>query len=541
MRLSCYLLRESASPSDVVRSTPADVRYYRGTDEGWTTATSLDVAQEQSDRLAAIYRTTAQQPSDWQMMIADWESGVDPDADDFVLEARQDRGAIFFFRVGGDRWVSWSFGRGWHYLQQAKLDPRFGVISALNDLTSVEDEAVFRRLLVRREAGIPQVVGRSTFGDAPIGAFDLDEIWDAIKSVGGRNSSGNMIQGSLSFVEAQAVEAPDDLEELSAENLDRYQGTGYRDRFGFLDNYVPISDDARESTLDSTLAGRLKDDPSVAAFVYPPPISSLSDEDIGIVVCFPYERKQDGRLAVGSQAIAQNPRLRDEDDAIDFDATIRFYGSDDRDIRASLRECLAAQFDFDESTYVLADGVYYEVNRDFVAGLDDFLRQRIVDLEGAPTYQGHGENAWLGSASGTGEFHKIHPETFTPEGITGKVEIADLVSANGSLLHVKVGADALAAANVTRQAISAAEALIMYPTTAEWLMERQVDPPFAGLETVLHELPRPRIGVTFLGRDGDNLARISLFAKLALERAVRHLEERDFHVRLHFVPKELGD
>lgn len=541
MKLSCYLLRESLQPSDVVRPTDEDVRYYRGIgDQRWKSAESLGDGQQLSTRRAAIYRTTSQELSDWQSMVAAWEEAADPNANDFALEERQDRGAVFFFKIGdAPHWCAWTFGRGWRYLDRGKLNPRFGVISVLNDLTAAEDEAVFRKLQVRREAGVPQVVGRATFGDAPIGAFDLDEVWDAIKSIGGRTAEGNMVYGSLSLVEAHPISEPNELEALSHQNLDKFKGTRYRERFGFLDQYIPVSDEPTIENLDSHLAESLREDPATAAFAYPSAIASFGSREMAVVVCFPGEPRNKGRTAVGSGALAENSRLRNEADEIDLDSTLRFYGDDDFETRALLRECLAAQVVINDITYVLADGVYYEVDRDFVASLDSFLIQRVVELDAAPIYESSGEDHWLDAATQTGQFLKVHPTTFSLTDQVGSVELADIIAADGQLLHVKVGADTAAAAEVSRQAMASAEALLMYPDTAEWLVERQTEPPFAGLELTLERLPRPALGIVFLGRNGDDMSRVSLFAKLALERAVRHLEERNFQIRIYFVPKEL--
>ena len=542
VKLSCYLLRESQTPSDVLRPTDADVRYYRGTDNlNWEPTGSLAEDQNLSNRFAAIYRTTSQESSGWQLVVASWEQAVDPNADDFALESRQDRGAVFFFRVGDPpRWCVWSFGRGWRYLLQPKLNPRFGVISALNDLTAGEDEAVFRKLQVRRETGVPQVVGRATFGDAPIGAFDLDEVWDAIKSIGGRTADGNMVYGSLSLVESHPISEPNELEALSTQNLDKFQGTRYRERFRFLDQYIPVSDEPTIAELDNHIAESLLADPTAAAFAYPSGVASLGSRDMAVVVCFPGELRKNGRTAVGSGVIAEHGRLRDEAGQIDLDTTLRFY-DDDSEARATLRECLAAQFIVDDVTYVLADGVYYEVDRDFVSTLDAFLAQRVSQLDSAPVYRSQGENDWLDAAVETGQFLKVHPTTFSPANQVGKVELADVIASDGRLLHVKVGADTPSAAEVSRQAMSSADALLMYPDTREWLEEKQSAPPFAGLELTLDYLPRPAFGIVLLGRNGDDMSRVSLFAKLALERAVRHLEGRNFGIRIHFVPKELWD
>ncbi|GBE23069.1 hypothetical protein BMS3Bbin01_02450 [bacterium BMS3Bbin01] len=543
MKLSCYLLRGSQRPSDVLRSTDADVRHYRGNDnQGWEQVESLTEAQQLSNRLAAVYRTTSREPSDWQSMVAMWEEGVDPAANDFAIEERQDRGAVFFFNVGNPpQWIAWSFGRAWRYLLRSKLNPRFGVIAALNDLTAAEDEAVFRKLQVRRQSGVPQVVGRATFGDAPIGAFELDAVWDAIKSIGGRTPDGNMVYGSLSLVESHPITGPNELEPLSVLSLDKFRGTRYRDRFGFLDQYIPVSDESNIAELDSHVARLLLADPSTVAFAHPSAVASFGSRDMAVTVAFPGEPRSAGRTAVGSAVIASHSRLRNHDDQINLDSTLRFYSEEGLETRADLRECLASQFVIDDVTYVLADGVYFEVDRNFVASLDNFLGPHVVELVSAPVYRSRGETDWLDSAATTGQFLKLHPTTFSPTGQIGNVELADLVAADGRLLHVKVGADTAAAAEVSRQAMSAAEALLMYPDTRKWLEQSQLTRPFAGLQSTLESFPRPAIGIVLLGRASDNMSRVSLFAKLALERAVRHLEGRNFAVRIHFVPNELGD
>lgn len=542
MKLSCYALRDSLRPSDALRETNADVRYYCGISEGWEPVESLVDAEDQSDRLAAIYRTTAQDASDWQAMVAAWEETADPDANDFALSDREDRGALFFFRVGDPpHWYAWSFGCAWRYLLKSKLNPRFGVISALNDLTAEDKEAVFRKLQVRREAGVPQVVGRATFRDAPLGAFDLDEIWDAIKSIGGRTPDGRTIYGSTAFIESRPITKPDELEALSAHGLQRYQRTRYRERFGFLDQYVPVSDEETISQLDTRVADSLCADATSAAFAYPTGVASFGSREMAVTICFPGELRTNGRTAVASKAIVKNDRFRNANGEIDLKSTLRFYGEDGFETRTSLRECLATQFTVEAVTYTLADGVYYEVDRDFVDTLDKFLGQRIAELGEAPVYRSNGENAWLDESDATGHFFKIHPQTYNPTDQVGSVELADLIASDGRFLHVKVDASATAAAEVSRQAMSSTEALLMYPSTREWLEERQSAAPFNGLEIALDSLPRPMAGIVVLGRNGNDLSRISLFAKLALERAVRHLENRDIKVRIYFVPKELGD
>ena len=269
--------------------------------------------------------------------------------------------------------------------------------------------------------------------------------------------------------------------------------------------------------------------------------AALDSDEVGIRVRFPDERKKHERVAVGSAVIAQNPRLQKAEGGVDFDAVLRFFGDHDAEIKASLRECLASQFEIDGRTYVLDDGTYYEVNREFVAEVDASLQNRIAGLDGAPDYMSAGEDSWLDDAVATGRILKIHPETYNPTGGVGKVELADAIDDVGTLLHVKVGANAAAATAVTRQAMSAAEALVWYGATSEWLVQRQLVPPFGGLEQVLEDHPRPRIGVVLLGRDGNDLSRVSLFAKLALQRACMYLAERDFRFRIYFVPKPLGD
>ena len=72
MKLSCYLLRESATPSNCLRDTEADVSYFVRRDGVWSAQVSLTDLQD-VDAAAALYRTTAQNPTPWQVMIDRWD------------------------------------------------------------------------------------------------------------------------------------------------------------------------------------------------------------------------------------------------------------------------------------------------------------------------------------------------------------------------------------------------------------------------------------------------------------------------------------
>ena len=88
--------------------------------------------------------------------------------------------------------------------------------------------------------------------------------------------------------------------------------------------------------------------------------------------------------------------------------------------------------------------------------------------------------------------------------------------------------------------MSSAEALLLYTETRDWLGQKREATAFVGLDMTLESFPRPTVGIVLLGQQGE-VTRISLFAKLALQRAIRHLEGRGFQISLHFIPREYGN
>lgn len=536
MKLSCYLLRESATPSTCLRDTEAEVSYFVRRDGTWGEQESLTALQG-VDAAAVLYRTTAQSPSPWQAMVDRWDEETRGAGSDFALQDRQDRGALFFFKDAKDqRWLVWSFGRAFRYLLGSRLEPRFGVTCALNELSSGERDVALRKLQVRRSAGVNQMVGRSTFEDAPVSAFELDEVWDAIRSVGGRNPDGGSVYGSLSLVRSRALDSPDELQALSEESYELFRQDNYRTEFSFLDHYIPVTDLAVESSLDAALSTLIAADPAVASFAYPATVASFGSREHVVEVLFPHELLGNGRVELSLAVILASPKFTAAG-VVDLNVDLRFAGEGEVLAKHPLKECLVAQFEYDGATYALAEGVYYEVDINFLGEVDQFIQGKTGVLDGAPVYPGGiSEDQWLDLASADGVYLKVHPDKFNPP-VTGSVELADLVAADARLLHVKRGAGAPEAGAVARQIVSACEALVAYPDAIEWLRQRcKGSPEIQGLITdVGSRLP---IDVVILGHGGD-VQRMSLFAKLELRRAMKYLEARSFDTAVYFMPTTL--
>lgn len=536
MRLSCYLLRESATPSNCLRDTEAEVSYFVRRDGIWSGQESFTDLKD-AEAAAALYRTTAQSPPPWQAMVDRWDEAVTGAESDFALREREDRGAVFFFRDANyERWLAWTFGRGFRYLLGSRFEPRFGVTCALNELSAGARDVALRKLQVRRSAGVNQMVGRSTFEDAPVSAFELDEVWDAIRSVGGRGPDGGSVYGSLSLVRSRALDSPDDLGAMSDESFELFRKDSYKVQFSFLDNYIPVTDLAVESSLDVALSTLMVSEPAAASFAYPASVASFGSREHVLEVLFPRELQGNGRIELSLAAILTNTKFV-SNGAVDLYADLRFAGEGEVLAKRSLKECLVAQFEYDGANYVLAEGVYYEVEVDFLTEVDQFIQGKTRVLDTAPAYPGGlSEDQWLDLASTDGEFLKIHPNTFNPP-VTGSVELADLVAVEARLLHVKRGVGAPEAGAVARQIVSACEALIAYPAALEWLRNRcEGSTELHGLVTEVG--PRLPIDIVILGHSGE-VRRMSLFAKLELRRAMKHLEARSFDTAIAFLPTTL--
>lgn len=107
----------------------------------------------------------------------------------------------------------------------------------------------------------------------------------------------------------------------------------------------------------------------------------------------------------------------------------------------NIYKCMYAEIDRDGLHYVLNDGKWYQVNKDFVSRTEsDFKNIKVSDLQ-LPAYQGGGEGAYNAAvcAANPNQFFLLDDKNkLFHGGGHGQVEVCDMFSIKKQLIHVKM-------------------------------------------------------------------------------------------------------
>jgi uncharacterized protein (TIGR04141 family) len=358
--------------------------------------------------------------------------------------ANASSGAVICVEVrdpsGRPRVLAFTFGvSGYQLLNRARIERGFGLRSALNacfpkgstragltrlrsiDSKGLDDVALDTRQLASRE------VGFETFGMN----IRTDLLQALVGQPADQDAWGPRVRGRDSF--QASVQSAYRLEEIARRLLELYAKRDYRDHFPWVDNIRPVYDEEIVSRLEAATERAVKANR----------LDLIGPEELEARSVSYYRLRSDPRSNKRfSLRLADYVTKVGGSDAISIEALktdwIQSYDDSGEVIaQKSVLECLAGNVDFDGSTFVLADGLFYGVDR-------DYLRQLDRDISDLPIYQGlppclatENEDAYNRRAAQRSDLLLVHPDTFTIEGRTTAIEPCDLYARNGAMIFVK--------------------------------------------------------------------------------------------------------
>jgi uncharacterized protein (TIGR04141 family) len=336
------------------------------------------------------------------------------------------------------RWLCWTFGAASRSIRREAVEPRFGLITALNRIAT--EAGGLRQLEYRSFGAYRQRTGHTAGRDTPLDGFRIDPVIDLLSGVGGRaeEGRGGQVYGSRPIRLRTTVEAVEDFKSLAQETLDDFRQVAYREGgFSFVDDFVPVDDPTELTDLKQALAELvLAESDRVDAFM-PDDLVPYEDPRAVHFVLLPGERvKSHSRVNLTTSNLAS---AIDDGGAEALDRDMRFLdATGDIVATATILQCVSADFSLEGDRYVVSDGEFYRVQPEFVAAIDKSVAGIPPAPLSFPPYLSGTEADWLSAtASGRpdelvlidGEF--VHLEGETP------FEPADLLHVTGALIHAK--------------------------------------------------------------------------------------------------------
>ncbi|MEU7100383.1 DUF6119 family protein [Streptomyces longwoodensis] len=338
-----------------------------------------------------------------------------------------------------ERIFALTFGMsGYNALDPAKLEKGFGLrVSANsvdeNDLVTVDTrnlDAVTRQQRTHLSAG------------SRISEFSIPLEQDWVRRIQGKTGKLSHIS-SLAGADSLQVNISAPLKRLPAvlaELLERYKATDYKRGFPFLDYFQPLSEGSEVvSALDETLLDWIKERRDGKISLAMPQI--IDDEQVN------HFEISARRKVVELDEVTLSGVYRFLDEFYEGDhplGEIKVVPVSDSGQAAgkkrTLRDWVVCELEYSDKTYVLSLGDWYEVNRDYVASVNEAIRAipdltRDFNFEEWDPKEKEGEyNERVAEKHG---WVLLDKDNYYIGGPSQKIEICDLLTKDMHLICVK--------------------------------------------------------------------------------------------------------
>lgn len=217
-----------------------------------------------------------------------WAKYVEPVVDGGVQGVQSaSSSGLLLLKVDGNTFAL-TFGYGRTFLDQAKIERRFGLKVALNLI----DERQIRSLDTKKFDEMVVSTNTQTSRTTELPTFGVDIIRDILRAVTGIAPTGSSYK-SLSGADALVLgvdKAVDDLPQVLRDLYTHFKATKYQATFGWVDHLAEVKDPTLVSKLDGQLLDQLRlADTSTTHMAMP---ENLAWEDIEHFVIVPTKRQR---------------------------------------------------------------------------------------------------------------------------------------------------------------------------------------------------------------------------------------------------------
>jgi uncharacterized protein (TIGR04141 family) len=271
--------------------------------------------------------------------------------------------AVLLIRRHG-RLFAFTFGHGRHLLRGSVFETDFGLRTALNGLRydslrsvdsfTLEDQAVHTRAQASRASGIE--------------AFGLDIGRDILRAVTGSPRPDVPLQALAGSEATLAIAARLEFQGLGSlcDDLMRlYRNRAYKEHFAWVDNLRRVRDPTVQNALDDTLVADLRKGERCEAYIAPP-----EPVDWTRVDGFAYTRRRTPRevdLSIQHYLSVTDLPALDVEQLKQDKVFVYSDGHTHPTEEWSLYKCIVFEVSRNQRRYVLVNGAWFEVDRDFAS------------------------------------------------------------------------------------------------------------------------------------------------------------------------------
>jgi uncharacterized protein (TIGR04141 family) len=468
-------------------------------------------------------------------------------------------GALLVLRLDGEdaAYFAFAFGfMGRHLLRDTAAERAYGLRTALNLIYprggSADPGKVVSVDATRRSSRVLRSrlqANRATTFET----FEVDHFRDVLTAATGRPSDdaawGTRINGgdALNF---SADVGFAQLGRLCRQVNQAHDRIDYRDRFGWLDHIQPVTNPGRLAVLRSVVLGRLRNRDDLETFdLAPPEIVDWTRVD---AFRYHFEARQHGKhpdlrpvdFLNGVQAAGELDDL-----SLEYLQRKRISALDGGDHIAgqwSVWRCLSCEFTLGDDTFILDEGAFFQVERNFLRNLNHQVDEIAVAAVALPAAEAGMREA---------DYNRLAVESLAPRAvlldrqiirssaITTGVEICDILTSSSQLIHVKRHLGSSDLSHLFSQGFVSAD-LLQNDADFRALAQAKVTDltADAAFQMFDHALETGRFeivyGVIANWRQRSLATALPFFSKVTLRKTVQDLTNRGFRVSFAKIPTQ---
>ncbi len=388
-------------------------------------------------------------------------------------------GAVIVIRVFFRRWRYYAvaFGGGRFAIKRHAIDPKYGLQVALNAIYEGDRARDVLESAARVQQVNTKTVGANTMRttrqanrSADFDVFELDPDGDQLDGITGRPVDGVLgtrVRGTDSLRVGRAS-VFSDLGEICLNLARTHEKKDYQRRFGFVDNIRAETNARRIADLHDATTASLLGSPEAWA-LSPPDII-----DYDTVALFEIPDLELSGAEITTQEV-QGALVANGVASSDELAQIKLYAYDGQgNVESSwpLLDCLDGQISIDDETFLADGGDYYRVAVGYLNELDDYIgaiapsavflppSEREVDPDDGKLKEITEGDYNVKAADSRPEYLLLDKELVTIGAKTSPVEICDVLTSFGQLVHVKRKFSSSSLSHLFAQGLVSSELLV---------------------------------------------------------------------------------
>lgn len=439
--------------------------------------------------------------------------------------------AVLLMKIDG-RFFAITFGQGRHLIEPLSIVQNFGLKVTINSISPDRIRTIDRDNI--------DIVFRHSREQAsrelPIAEFGLDVDRDMLRAVTGKPTDATLgqILAGRDVLSTNAKVNLNTLPALLRRYLAKYGDTAYQENFPWIDNIIEVRDKGVRAHLDAKLIGKIRRNELDSIWLAIPEIIEWSD-----VLGFKF-RKTD-RAKIYPDIELQNfleqdvsPKAEINIEYLKRRKVFLWSASTSGPITNwSLFHCLYAEIHKDDDTFLLNNGLWYKISRNFVDDINAFYKSIPLSDIALPPYLDLWENKYNESVAESSplNFALMDRKTIPIGGGYSKIEFCDLYTSTQVLIHVKKYGGSSVLSHLFSQGVVSATSFLSDPdfrkSVNELLPER-----FKFADTAQRPNPADyEVCYAIMSSAPGDLI-LPFFSKVSLKNAIKQLQILGFRYSL---------